>query len=168
MAVKTNQLFRLPAQYVRKSTRNALRYRKREKVRLHRLPFINAEANGGTTHYWSVPKTGGYFGGIETGRALAYIYLKHLKEHGPGLPILQRMVLDMFGCGGSENEEVESLRGQAVGFFIALEYCLLDAVNVFGNMLDQLKDRELLEVANAGLNFDNAAYMAAPAENQKV
>lgn len=154
---------RLPVEFVRKPAAPALRFKNRKKLPLHRLPFVDAVPGKVGLSFWAVPKTGGYFGGNETGGALARVYMKHLKEHGPGFGggNLQMMVLDMFDCENGVSAEQDALRGQVVGFFVELERWLAGAAKYLDGGLDKHDNKTLLKAANAGLNFDNEAYMAS-------
>lgn len=134
----------------------------RKAMPLHRLPFVGRTHAKAALSFWLVPKTGGYFGGHQTGSALAHIYMKHLKEHGRGFGgTLQSVVLDMFGCEQNVSAEQNALRGQAVGFLSVLEPWIEAAVTNLGSGLDKLDVKQLLNEANAGLNFDHDAYMAS-------
>ncbi|HAK7737207.1 TPA: hypothetical protein ACOSJI_004700 [Salmonella enterica] len=154
---------RLPVEFVRQPAASALRFKNRKKLPVHRLPFVDTVPGKIGLSFWAVPKTGGYFGGNETGCALARIYMKHLKEHGIGFAggNLQGMVLDMFDCNNSDAPEVSALRGQVVGFFVELERWLAGAAKYLEGGLDKHDNKTLLKAANAGLNFDNEAYMAS-------
>ncbi|EBS6645157.1 hypothetical protein D5977_07945 [Salmonella enterica subsp. enterica] len=153
---------RLPTAFVRQPAASALRFKNRKKIPAHRLPFVDSAPGKPGLSFWAVPKTGDYFGGSETGNALAHIYMKHLKEHGRGFGgNLQLMVLDMFGCENSDDPEVSALRGQVVGFFSELERWLVAAAQHLEGGLDNHDNKTLLEAANAGLNFDNEAYEAS-------
>lgn len=123
------------------------------------LPFIGADRTKVGGSYWAVPKTGGYWGGCETGRALAHIYLKYLHQHGPECEgYLDRIALDMFDSDCPVDEAQWTRRGQAVGFFSVLYTWLCRGIQHAGQELDALDDIALLEAANAGLNFDSEAY----------
>lgn len=152
---------KLPVEFVRQPAALALRFKNRKKLPIHRLPFVDRVPDKVGLSFWAVPKTGGYSGGNETGAALARIYMKHLKEHGRGFGggILQKIVLDMFDFGTSDDPEDTALSGQAVGFFFELELWLAGAAKYLEGGLDKQDNKTLLEAANAGLNFDNEAYM---------
>lgn len=154
---------RLPAAFVHQSAASALRFKNRKKHPLHRLPFVDAVPGKVGLSFWAVPKTGGYFGGNETGGALARIYMQHLKEHGSGFGCgpLRMIVLDMFGCENGVSAEQAALRGQVVGFFAELDRWLAGAAKYLEGDLDKHDSKTLLKAANAGLNFDNEAYTAS-------
>ena len=129
---------------------------------LHRLPFVNRVPGKAELSFWAVPKTGGYHGGTQTGEALARLYLKHLKAHGGASgEALQMIALAMFGFESDHSPEQDSLHGQAVGFFWEMDRWLADAVQQAGGGLDRFDDADLLRAANAGLIFDERAYLAA-------
>lgn len=149
--------FRRPPAFVREP----LRFGCGESVAFN-LPFIAADPTKVGHSYWAVPKTGGHWGGFETGRALAHIYLKYLHQHGPECDgWLQRIALDMFDADYPVDEAQRTQRGQAVGFFSTLYSWLSRATQHSGQELDDLDNKVLLEAANAGLNFDSEAYEAS-------
>lgn len=134
------------------TTIKALRYTPQAKLPLHRLPFIcKASPEIGGISFWSVPKTGGYGGGCETGRALAYTYLKYLREHGKDFNggTLQGIALDMFKDGAEDN----TTRGQVVGFFATLDQWLTFAAQEGGAELDKFETSLLIKDANRGLAY---------------
>lgn len=140
-----------------------LRFKNRRQLAAHRLPFVDRVPGQPGISFWAVPKAGGYVGGNETGTALARVYLRYLREQGQcrGGGILQLIVLDMMGTPDSFGIEEQALRGQAVGFFTELERWLSAAVQRLDGGLDKQDDKALLRTANAGLNFDEAAYLAS-------
>jgi hypothetical protein len=78
---------------------------------------------------WGPPASGEYSGGCATGRAAGKAYLKILSE-SPNVRTaggsLQHIAIDML-CGQSTDLGTttgESLRGQAVGFFLELDMAL--------------------------------------------
>ncbi|MBT3092831.1 MAG: hypothetical protein AB2697_22145 [Candidatus Thiodiazotropha endolucinida] len=154
---------RFPTEFVQEPAVHKLRFHEHKKLPPHRLPFVDRVPGKLGLSFWTVPKTGGYFGGNETGGTLARIYLKHLKEHDLsfGGSYLQIMVLDMFGCKSGVSPEQDVLRGQVAGLFIELERWLVSAVKYLEDRLETECDKDLLEAANNGLNFDNEAYMAS-------
>ena len=154
--------YQLPVEFIRKPATHALRFKNHKKVPFHRLPFVNTIPGKIGLSFWAVPRTGGYLGGNETGHALSLIYMKYLKEHGQDAGgFLQVLVLDMFGLDRSDDPEISALRGQAVGFFAALERWLIGAARHLEGGLDEHDNRALLKAANAGLNFDSDAYTAS-------
>ncbi|MBV1788618.1 hypothetical protein KQ940_11190 [Marinobacterium sp. D7] len=152
---------RLPTAFVRQPAASAIRFKNRKELPFHRLPFVDGVPGRFDLSFWAVPKTGGYFGGNETGRALARIYMKHLKEHGASCDgsNLGRMVLEFDRKNGASAEQ-DVLRGQVVDFFTELEIWLTGAAKHLKGGLDKDDNKTLLKAANAGLNFDNEAYMA--------
>lgn len=145
----------------RKPAASGLRFHKRKKLPVHRLPFVGPVPGKVGFSFWRVPKTGGYEGGCRTGEALAYIYLKHLREHGSGVGWhLRKITLDMCDCKGVSGEEADATHGQIVGFFGALDEWLEVAMKHLGSQLDSLDNAALLKQANAGLSFDIEAYKA--------
>lgn len=142
--------------------RMKLRAKHRAKLDMHRLPFVGRdhvqEENGGVC-FWDVPFTGGYFGGNETGEAIAYIYLAHLrhmsgnKSHKLGLgPILSEMMRRI----PRTKEEHDSRCGQLIGFASVIGTWLGAAVDQLGERLETADQVGLLKAANAGLDFAGA------------
>jgi hypothetical protein len=129
----------------------------------HRLPFVGRKESFG----WDVPLRGGYDGGIETGRALALIYLKHLRGNvvepigGLHLQNIVRSMARHFAANDGltdtpilkQPEELRTLRGQIVGFFDVISTWATAAAKELGAKLDPLDDAELLQRANRGLDF---------------
>ena len=148
-------------QFVSKTPALSIRFKNRCKHPIKRLPFHSKHPEKPGPHYWNVPQSGGYFGGCATGRNLALVYLKHLKEHGYGsYGCLQNIALDMLDHDRDNSEASDSLRGQAVGFFSLLDEWLFAAAAQHSEALDNLDSKKLLRTANDGLNFDSSAYMA--------
>lgn len=140
-----------------------LAFNNRKKSALLKLPFV------GNGSHWDVPKTGGYMGGCETGKALALIYLQHLKENDGDLSgRLQHIAFDMFkDCEMSSakaDEKSSARRGQVVGFFSELHRWLVGAakhLETADGGIDALPPKQLLKAANDGLAFDEEAYLAS-------
>lgn len=141
-----------------------LRFKNRKQMPAHRLPFVDRVPGAPLLSFWAVPKTGGYIGGNETGAALARVYLRYLREHSQdrGAGILSLIALHMIESGEIVTDaEQDARRGQVVGFFTELDQWLSAAAKHFDGGLDKHDDEALLRMANAGLNFDEAAYLAS-------
>ncbi|WP_312774205.1 hypothetical protein [Atlantibacter hermannii] len=128
-----------------------IKFNKRKKLALHRLPFIGGKSKSGFgLSFWSVPSTGGYSGGCITGAALAWIWLKHLENEarqGEGnTPFtISRIVSEL-----SDLSENDSLKGQMIGFFEIIEIVLFKLIS--DSRIHFTKDeKKLIEQANAGL-----------------
>lgn len=150
-------------QKFRRPDSKKIRFKYKKKLPLHRLPFVGKEhKEKRTISFWDVPKTGGYGGGCKTGKNLALIYLKHIRQHGGASGgYLQSVVLDMLGEDSrSMTPEDSALRGQVVGFFSTLDQ-VLDETSRFMGGLDKMENPWLLEQANLGLSFDEDAYFAS-------
>ena len=109
----TNKSFcSLPREFVHRPLRFG-----RGTCAMFNLPFVGPCIGKVGRSYWAVPKTGGYLGGWETGRALAHIYMQYLRQlvddgdHDRGH--LQHIVLDMFDGDYPVNEAQCARRGQA-------------------------------------------------------
>lgn len=126
--------------------------------------------------FWDVPATGGYMGGYETGEAMALAFAKFLREEsgdyaGGALTHIVGSFMERYEDeGGKEMEErpvpeqshsSASLRGQYVGFFNTIAKLLRDAAQRLGGEFDRTSERELLQRANSGLGFDEAACIAS-------
>lgn len=144
-------------------TNSLLAFHKRRHAAFRQLPFVGKSA-------WDVPATGGFYGGCQTGEALALLFLKHLRQHGGNdhlpldlLVIARDMALRVEQEGGQamfdrplskRSASLTTLNGQMVGFFSELSRLLLAAAKRMGASLDGISDEALLAKANAGLAAD--------------
>lgn len=128
-------------------------------AKIYQLPF--ADSKHGPGSYWILPASNGYFGGYETGEAMALMLLKVLKEEPEPMPWLT-YVSDSFCYRFSQveqgSEEYAGLRGQHAGFYGALVAWLHKSAVIFRAELDEVTFDDLLVKASAGLNFDDKAY----------
>ena len=89
--------------------------------------------------------------------------MKHLREHGPAFGgMLQTMAFSMFEDGAAS----DSRAGQIVGFFTTLEKVWFLACRQ-NSALDDYRATDLLKAANAGLEFDEEAYLASLSEEHE-
>lgn len=128
-----------------------IKFNKRKKLALHRLPFIGGKSKSGFgLSFWNMPSKGGYSGGCITGAALAWIWLKHLeneaREGAGNTPFtISRIVSEI-----SDLSENDSLKGQMIGFFEIIEVVLFKLIS--DSRIHFTKDeKKLIEQANAGL-----------------
>ncbi|WP_223472863.1 MULTISPECIES: hypothetical protein [unclassified Pseudomonas] len=142
-----------------------LRSKPEKRTSWERLPFVGKDHSA---HYscWDVPLTGGYFGGIETGKVVARLYLKHLREEqnnpiGLGTTHLQGMLSSLNSKTPASAEEEASLKGQRVGFIYELGVWIQAAVTRLGSCLDAVPERTFVQHANESLTRTDAALMAA-------
>ena len=175
---------RLPVEFVRKPTQ-ALKRKTRSKARdrnnFLRLPFLANRNSKTDARHWSVPATGGYFGGYETGEAMALLFLKYLRDRNNSAPdsplafIVQSFAIRFEQEGGAAMERMpspeqssgyKSIRGQYVGFFNTLNGWLAASVQNMGTNLDRLTEQDLMRRANIGLGFDDDAYMASLSDDE--
>jgi hypothetical protein len=166
---------RLPAQFVGKPA--AYLKARKDKTGFWALPFVAGVRGKSAAPYWGVPASGGYFGGYETGEAMAKCFLKYLRVHGNrrdpshylAAIVGDFMVRFVQEGGGAERPMVredldggyDSFRGQYVGFCNTLASWLIAAAQDLGAGLDAIPEGDLLCRANAGLGFDMAGYMGA-------
>lgn len=153
--------------------RMLLKKKRRVKCPMDNLIFTTAERDH-PAPCWNVPTTGGYVGGYETGTAMAHDFLKMLRNDKSSMPatdlvrIFESLAIK-FGvedgpamCAKPIPERTEnfgSLRGQYVGFFNTLsEWLRAGAKHLVGG-LDEMTEADLLARANAGLVFDEEAYL---------
>ncbi|WP_035625359.1 hypothetical protein [Herminiimonas sp. CN] len=154
-----------------------LQKKRRVKHAFQNLPFVAGSRSVTETPYWSVSASGGYFGGYETGAAMAQSFLKFLREdkgefashHLTG--IIESFMVRFEQEGGlamknmgrmSEwSDGFSGFRGQYTGFFNTIADWLTASAKHLGGNLDRLTEQDLVRKANAGLNFDEAAYMAS-------
>lgn len=136
------------------------------------LPFIG---KGGEASFWSVPARGGYFGGYKTGEAMAYAFLKaNRSDDATGPNAMLANIVEAFMCrfedeGGAAasraarrsnaNDGMSALRGQWVGFFNTLAHWIAVSAKQSGGLLDAVPMQRFVDDANAGLSFDESAYM---------
>lgn len=141
------------------------------------LPFVSRSFDA-HDQYWTVPATGGYMGGYETGEAMAKLFLKRLGSEDPkGHFNTSNMVTyishsfavrmasaGMFGMNSPLNSrhgsEFASLSGQHAGFFNTVTKCLLEYARGRVTSFAHETDQKLLDDANAGLAFDEGAYFS--------
>lgn len=131
-----------------------------ESLPFRRLPFVRMKKNRAC--FWDVPRRGEYLGGCKTGKALALIYLKFMRENRRDMATLQHIVLDILGL--SESLEIssknQSLRGQVVGFFSELDRLLSAGAKEMGSCLDKMDNQKLLANANRGLKGCDEKFYA--------
>ena len=138
------------------------------------LPFVAGKRSKVTATAWDIPAGGGYFGGYKTGEAMALAYLKHDRAHGRSHMYYQfREIVESFlirieqeggwaaYCASEGNDEMAGLRGQFVGFMNTISDRLTMASRFLFHDLDMVTERELIDIANLGLNFDHVAYMGS-------
>jgi len=134
------------------------------------MPFLNDRGKKVSTPYWTVPATGGYMGGYQTGEAMAIVFLKHLRAEEAGQAtswmtgVVESFMIRFEQEGGNAalehtmlkdwSSEFESLRAQYFGFFGTLAKWLQTFVKAYGANLDHLDDQNLVDLANSGLMFD--------------
>lgn len=144
------------------------------KSRLNALPFVATRNKVTIAHFLDVPATGGYLGGYQTGAAAAIAFLKYQRGEERGGPnnllasIFESFAVRLIEEGGLEmlskscpdqTPTFSSLRGQYAGFFNKLSECLENAVKEAGSHLDRVTDNDLLKRMNAGLSFDEDAFI---------
>lgn len=145
----------------------ALKYKPRKKLAAHRLPFVgrvHVQPEHGGLSFWDVPLTGGYIGGCKAGEALAVSTLVFLREEGGETP--DRWLLGQIAAAWMERaidaspEECIALRGQAVGFMSKMSEWVSAAAADLGANLDRTDKAAILTRINAGLAFDEEAFLA--------
>ena len=142
-----------------------LRYKTRRKMPALRMPFVGNE-HGDQFSHWDVPLSGGYQGGNMAGGAMATALLMSFREHSDEMSACR---LGLIAARWAElartasPDELESLRGQIVGFSFQLSRWLVAAVSDggFGAALDAIDRQALIKRANAGLAFDEKAWLAS-------
>lgn len=167
---------RLPAAFVGK-TPNPIKRKTRGKPGFWRLPFVAGWRTESASPCWNVPASGGYFGGYETGEAMAQAFLKFVREEKGDFPaygltdIVESFMTRFEQEGGKamrdrspfggQSETFEALRGQYCGFFNTVSQWLAASATHLGSGLDRIEEQDLVRRANAGLGFDHVAYMAS-------
>lgn len=164
---------RLPIAFIRKGPAGIKR-KTTSQVGFRSLPFVAGPRTDSDAPCWHMPAKGGYLGGYETGEAMARALLKlHRSDESQ----IQSHALTDIVCsfmrrfeeeGGKAMDDrcapdwsnsFDSLRGQYVGFFNTMSGWLEAAAKHLGSGLDKVSNDDLLKQANAGLNFDQKAYM---------
>jgi hypothetical protein len=123
---------RLPVSFIRKGQAK-LKRKSRAESGFARLPFIGGS---GPDRCWNIPATGGYFGGYETGEAMAQAYLKMQRSSARTSPCFLTAIVASFMArfekeGGTEmgarrerwSEGYESFRG-AVRRVLQHDFCM--------------------------------------------
>lgn len=135
-----------------------LREKPHKKLDAHRLPFVgrdHVQEKSGGICFWDVPFAGGFDGGRETGEAIACMYLAHLRRarHEKYYKInIGAMLIDMMGRSPQNEEELASRKGQLMGFASVLDNWLRAAVDEFGEKLETIDHKKLLDQANGGFD----------------
>ncbi|QXI40417.1 hypothetical protein [Pseudomonas xantholysinigenes] len=135
-----------------------LRAKPHRKIDMHQLPFVgrdHAQEESGGYCFWDVPFAGGFRGGLETGQAIAGMYLAHLRRvrHEKSYKLeLGALIMGMMNRSPRNEEEHNSRKGQLMGFAGALDSWLRAAVDEFGEKLDTIDHEDLLAQANGGLD----------------
>lgn len=140
-----------------------LRAKPRAKLDMHQLPFVGRDHvvhDDGCVCFWDVPLTGGYFGGTETGSAIACMYLAHIRRQMNGDKTYTLSLASIL-CALTQRvtknpDEADSLRGQVVGFGSVIGRWLTAAVEQLGGNLEAAELKKLLGNANDGLDRDRA------------
>lgn len=171
---------RLPVEFIN-SPPTPIKRKTRGKTGFRRLPFVAGRHSKSANPFWNIPASGGYFGGYETGEAMALAFLKFLREEDSNIPSYWlTKIAESFMCrweqeGGSDMAErrhlnhsdgFDSIRGQYVGFFNTLSQWLSAAAKGMGSNLDRMTERELVARANMGLGFNHIAYMASLSDDE--
>ena len=173
---------RLPAAFVGK-TPNPIKRKTRGKPGFRRLPFVAGWRTESASPCWNVPASGGYFGGYETGEAMAQAFLKFLREEKGDFPaywltgIVESFMTRFEQEGGKAmadrspcsewSEPFEAFRGQYCGFFNTVSQWLAASAKHLGSNLDRITEQDLVRRANAGLGFDHVAYMASLSDDEE-
>jgi len=140
-----------------------LQFHPRRKVPFHRLPFVGKQHDG-MPAFWSVPLTGGYYGGTKAGGELAALMLIHLRQHGRVEFSMGRLgqvaTAWLEAARTATPEQYSALRGQALGFMGTLSPWLIAAAEQNGKRLDTADRHAILRSANRWLAFDDSALFA--------
>ncbi|MBI6845364.1 hypothetical protein YA0016_27010 [Pseudomonas syringae] len=130
-----------------------------------RLPFVGRDHS---KHHssWDVPLSGGYFAGIDIGKLVFRMYLKYVRDEQNN-PIalcsvhLTGMLHSLENRNPVTDEEIDSVRGQKVGFFGELSTWLEASACRLGSSLDAIPHRSFVQSANEALQRDDASLMDA-------
>lgn len=167
----------VPAAYVVKGPAQ-VKYSTKIKHGYFRLPFVgNWRAKGVEAPNWNVPAAGGYFGGYQTGEAMAHAFLKYLRDGVEGelsahhlTSIIESFMIRFEQEGGQDvarhrnrdrrSDSFNSFRGQYIGFINTVSMWLMASARRLGGDLDAMGEADLARRANEGLRFNERAYMA--------
>lgn len=165
-----------PAEFVDKIS-TPLKHKAGRSYGFYALPFVSDSDVLSHCPDWHVAPTGGRFGGEAVGEAMALAYLKLLRKMGTEaepehLALIVESMMARFEqeggitmanrCPGVDcSESYRSFDGQYSAFFMTLATWLQAAAEHLGKELDLVTERELLRWANAGLSFDENAYIAS-------
>jgi hypothetical protein len=132
-----------------------LKVRPKAVIAIHRLPFVGRPSPEEKFSFWNVPLSAGYINGCQTGRDLAVFTLIHLREQAKSegaITDLGGIALSWLEAARSASpEELDTLRGQVVGFMAEISPWTISAVDRFGGNLNQVDRCQLLRRVNAGL-----------------
>jgi hypothetical protein len=140
-----------------------LRLHPKGKLARDRLPFVGDDH--GKHSCWDVPLTGSFFGACETGKTMAHLYLKYVRDEKDnpvalGGTLLCSMLKSLTGKESS-NEAEEKIRvGQLAGFVSELSNWLKGAACELGSSLDHVGEQQLVDRANHWLSLDEANFSA--------
>lgn len=167
----------VPAAHVTKGP-NLVKYNARSKYPYFRLPFVGGWKDKSVeAQHWALPASGGYFGGYQTGEAMAHAFLKYLREDRGGdgatshlTSIVESLMIRFEEEGGQamnrrrnrdhRTASFNSFRGQYVGFFNTIAVWLAASAKQIDGQLDAMDEAGITQRANEGLRFDECAYMA--------
>jgi hypothetical protein len=147
-----------------KSKRLGLRSHPVGKLAWARLPFVGKDHSKNHSN-WDVPMTGGFFGGIEVGKAIARMYLKYVRTE-IGNPValsstlLSSMLTSLAAKQPSTKDEEHALSGQRAGFLGELSYWLSASVLRLGSSFDAISEQSFVDQVNIHLLRDDATLMA--------
>lgn len=149
---------------------SGLRTKPEEKSAWDRLPFVGSDHQK-LASSWDVPLTGGFFGGIEVGAAIACMFIKYLRDERDnpvrlGAAYLEGTLIALQIKEASTPDEQHSLNGQRVGFIGELFKWIDVAAMHHGSALDSIPQRSFVQQVNEHLVRTDDTYMAAV--NSKV
>ena len=152
--------------------------KKRDDFAFRNLPFVAGKREKVAARAWTIPASGGYFGGYDVGKAMALLYLKFDRAHG-GINMHAHLTaivesffirIDELGgmaaynsyrAGEEENDGIQAIRGQFIGFMNTISDRLTLASKFMFQDVETITEEQIFELANVGLNFDFVAYMGS-------
>ncbi|MHA6196575.1 hypothetical protein ACX3YG_19635 [Pseudomonas wadenswilerensis] len=142
-----------PKQDTSRTQQGQLKF-KRRKGAVAKLPYVGADHHSGCS-MWDVPSTGDYWGGWDTGQALALVALKHVKSHHdyPAGHLGHIAASWLERAQQAAPEEFATLRGQVLGFMRTVEVAAIGGLFHAGYDTDSWDEKSLLKEANKGLAF---------------
>lgn len=136
-----------------------LTFKCRKAIPAHRLPYVGRQHHSDESDhigFWDVPLTGGYSGGLKTGKGLALIALKFIsttEDAGDGGHLKDIAAAWIDRASLASPDELDVLTAQVMGFMSAIGSFTRASAVTSRLKLAQVDDKAALKKANEGLGF---------------